>query len=86
MPGLLKIGRTDRHPEQRARELQTTGVPNPFVLEHYVDVEDSVHAEVQIHGLLQGKGARPSTDREFFSISLNEAIEALAPRVRHQTA
>lgn len=77
MPGLLKIGRTDRHPEQRARELRTTGVPHPFILEHYVDVEDSAQAEAQIHGLLQGKGARMSTDREFFSISLHEAIETL---------
>ena len=77
MPGLLKIGRTDRHPEQRARELRTTGVPHPFVLEHYVDVEDSAHAEAQIHQFLQSKGARMSTDREFFSISMHEAIEAL---------
>jgi hypothetical protein len=77
MPGLLKIGRTDRHPEQRARELHTTGVPHPFVLEHFIDVEDSAHAEAEIHRLLQGKGTRATTDREFFSISLHEAIEAL---------
>ena len=78
MPGLLKIGRTDRHPEQRARELRTTGVPQPFVLEHYVGVEDSASAEAQVHNLLQTNGGRMSSDREFFSVNLQEAIEALS--------
>ena len=77
MPGLLKIGRTDRQPELRARELRTTGVPHPFVLEHYVEVEDSARAEKQLHELLQSRGARMSTDREFFSIDLYDAIAAL---------
>ena len=78
MPGLLKIGRTDRQPEQRARELRTTGVPHPFVLEHYVAVQDSANAEAQVHKLLQTNGGRMSSDREFFSVSLQDAIEALS--------
>ncbi len=78
MPGLLKIGRTDRQPEQRARELHTTGVPHPFVLEHYAAVEDSANAEAQVHKLLQSNGVRISSDREFFSVSLLDAIEALS--------
>lgn len=78
MPGLLKIGRTDRHPEQRARELRTTGVPHPFVLEHYVGVDDSGSAEAQVHQFLQSNGGRMAPDREFFSVSLQEAIEALS--------
>ena len=77
MPGLLKIGRTDRHPEQRARELRTTGVPQPFLLEHYVGVEDSVRAEAQVHNFLQTNGGRLSSDREFFSSNLEDAVEAL---------
>ena len=58
MPGLLKIRRTDRQPEQRARELRTTGVPHPFVLEHYVAVEDSSKSEAQVHRLFQKNGGR----------------------------
>ena len=77
MPGLLKIGRTDRHPEQRARELRTTGVPHPFLLEHHVSVQDSVSAETQVHHLLQANGGRMSADREFFSVNLQYAIETL---------
>jgi T5orf172 domain len=77
IPGLLKIGRTDREPDLRARELRTTGVPQPFVLEHYVLVKDSFSAEKQAHSLLQTKGARMSPDREFFSVDLRQAIEVL---------
>lgn len=77
MPGLLKIGRTDRQPEVRARELRTTGVPQHFVLEHFVQVEDAIHAEAQVHAYLQTKGARMSQDREFFSAELSVAVEVL---------
>lgn len=77
MPGLLKIGRTDRQPEFRARELRTTGVPQPFVLEHFVQVENSQLAETEVHTLLQRKGDRMSPDREFFNSTLTEAIHVL---------
>ena len=77
MPGLLKIGRTDRHPEKRAKELHTTGVPQPFVLEYHVTVEDSVLAEAQTHHLLQSKGVRTSSNREFFELDLELAKDAL---------
>ena len=77
IPGLLKIGRTDRQPYLRARELRTTGVPQPFVLEHHVLVKDSFSGEKQAHSLLQAKGARMSPDREFFSVDLSQAIEVL---------
>lgn len=78
MPGLLKIGRTDRHPELRARELHTTGVPQPFVLEHHVLVSDSIAAEQMLHKWLQNKGIRMSANREFFAIDLANAVEALS--------
>ena len=77
-PGLLQIRRTDRQPEQRARELRTTRVPHPFVLEHYEAVEDSSKSEAQVHRLFQKNGGRMPSDREFFSISLQDAIEALS--------
>lgn len=77
MPGLVKIGRTDRQPETRARELRTTGVPHPFKLEFSVRVLDSTFAERQVHRLLSERGARTSDDREFFFLTLDEAIEAV---------
>ena len=34
MPGKYKIGCTSRHPDERANELNTTGIPKPFVVEY----------------------------------------------------
>lgn len=73
MPGLLKIGRTDRSPVDRAKELATTGVPTPFILEHFVHIENSVDAEATIHRILEEKGYRTSRTREFFELSVAEA-------------
>lgn len=77
MPGLVKIGRTERQPETRARELRTTGVPHSFKLEFSIRVSDSAVAEEQVHRLLSERGARTSGDREFFYLSIAEAIDAV---------
>lgn len=74
MPGLVKIGRTERQPETRAHELRTTGVPQPFRLEIAIHVHDSVAAEAQVHRLLSERGTRTSGDREFFCLSVAEAV------------
>jgi hypothetical protein len=78
MPGLLKIGRTERMPEVRAKELQTTGVPHPFQLEFTVLVPDCYAAERQVHQLLEQQGVRATADREFFTFSLEEAISMVS--------
>nr|WP_315479687.1 GIY-YIG nuclease family protein [uncultured Rhodoferax sp.] len=77
MPGIVKVGRTERQPEIRSKELQTTGVPQPFRLEHFVFVDDCPTAEQQIHTLLESKGLRTSASREFFNATLQEVIEAV---------
>lgn len=78
MPGLLKIGRTDRRPETRAKELTSaTGVPLAFEIEFSVLVYDSIAAERFVHGSLEAKGLRFSLNREFFRVSLEEATELL---------
>ena len=33
---LLKIGQTSRNPEERAKELSSTGVPTPFEVAYYI--------------------------------------------------
>ena len=46
MPGLVKIGRTDAaDPEERAKQLYTTGVPVPFVVEFAGRVDDPQKVE-----------------------------------------
>jgi len=77
MPGVLKVGRTERQPETRSKELHTTGVPQPFKLEYFVFVDDCQAAEQQIHSVLEGKGLRTSSNREFFNACLHEVIQAI---------
>ena len=76
MPGLLKIGWTDRSPEERVAELSaSTGVPTAFVLEFHTSLEDAQGAEREIH--VRFRESRVSGSREFFSVSLEDVIEEL---------
>src|SRR5690606_32784224 len=51
--GLIKIGRSERHPSYRVAELsRATGVPEPFVLEYWERVVDCAAAEALIHSRL----------------------------------
>jgi hypothetical protein len=78
LPGMVKIGRTDRDPKGRAKELSSaTGVPTPFIVAHSIFVEDSRIAENIIHGYLENNGFRVSSNREFFSIPIGSAIQAM---------
>lgn len=72
MPGLLKIGSTGAFPSARLPQLQSTGVPTPFVLQICVLVADRVQAEKRIHELLAE--SRQSHDREFFRVSVSEVL------------
>ncbi|NDE54549.1 MAG: GIY-YIG nuclease family protein [Actinobacteria bacterium] len=75
IPGLLKIGFTDRDPIARMAELQTTGVPSPFVLIYQCLVEDAEALEREIHCALTSK--RHATNREFFRCTVADAKEAV---------
>lgn len=83
MPGLVKIGRTERDPVQRAKELRTTGVPAPFELVYSCLVSDCEETEKNIHILLSRRGVRHSLDREFFEVSCDEAIELVQLVTEH---
>ena len=76
MPGLVKIGGTEREPAARLRELsQATGVPQEFILLHSVVVSDWESAERLVHTQLAS--ARVRRQREFFELSPADAIDAL---------
>ena len=74
-PGLLKIGGTERSPIERARELSTTGIPSRFAVVHSEEVSDWAAVEKAVHDAL--KGRRYTADREFFEISVQEAIQVV---------
>ena len=67
MPGLVKVGFSRASPEERARQLRTTGVPIDFVVAFSVRVSRPAEVERRIHGRLHAQ--RVAGDREFFRVS-----------------
>ena len=67
MPGLVKIGCTERSPYLRVRQLFTTSVPEPFVLMAYISCEAPRHMEAKIHKHFETVSVSPN--REFFRVS-----------------
>jgi hypothetical protein len=76
MPGLVKIGRTNRAIGTRVRELSTpTGVPTPFEVILDVFVKDSAKAERLVHERLASHRTAPN--REFFEVVTSTAIQVI---------
>lgn len=83
IPGLLKIGHTMDIPEQRLRQLNTTGVPLPFVLEACFLVANPEALEQAVHAALAQY--RPVQKREFFQLPLRQVLELILPLVIQAT-
>lgn len=76
MPGLVKIGRTERSALERISELSShTGVPTDFVLVREYAVTNSVEAERRIHDRLAD--CRIADNREFFRIEVEDALNVI---------
>ncbi len=73
--GRIKIGKSDRDPTTRKEELETTGVPEPFVVEYYAFVEDHHRLERELHRYFSS--FRPNKNREFFTCSIPEVINVV---------
>ena len=85
MPGLVKIGLTERDPYERAFELDVaTGVPTPFYVEAFFVSDDPRRDEAAIHILLDVH--RVSSNREFFRLEVQQAIDALTEALRRRPA
>jgi hypothetical protein len=81
MPGLVKIGRTQRTTRQRARELSApTGVPQPFEIILELAVSNCEAAERITHQLLHEY--RLNTSREFFKVTTSQAIHTMLEAAR----
>jgi hypothetical protein len=79
LKNLLKIGMTTRSPEERAKELSTTGIPTPFFVAFSEEVSDCQIIEKEIH--LQLENFRYSKNREFFEIPLTQAIKIIGKKI-----
>ncbi len=76
MPGICKIGRTDRSPSQRCKELSdATAVPLPFDIQFYFEVDNAMAVERAIHNAFAL--FRVNESREFFSCKPVDAYEWL---------
>lgn len=74
-PDLLKIGQTSKDPNERRKELCSTGVPEEFVLEYRALSEDYESLEREIHRKLNT--LRFKNNKEFFKISVPDAINEI---------
>lgn len=85
IPGKLKIGRTGRHPTQRAQELSSaTGVPVSFEVAFYMQFLDCILAEKLVHLELSSGAAPIQKNKEFFTCDISVAkgtIEAVHSRI-----
>jgi len=69
---IVKIGKTSRSPEERAREISSnTGVATPFEVAFKVEVYDCDMIELLVHQELSKY--RVNQDREFFAINFEKA-------------
>ena len=84
MKNIVKIGKTEREPEERAKEFSsTTGVPTPFVVVYDCYFKSCSEAEIFIHTYLEHKGFRVSSSREFFEIPIKDAIDSVIKAKEH---
>ena len=79
---VLKIGWTREHPNIRAKDLHTSGIPTPFTVEYVIITPDGSKIEKQIHTHL--KKYRIEDNREFFKISKDILIQILTGELNLQ--
>ncbi len=79
---IVKIGKTERTPEERADELfkKNTGLPSKYYVAYEEQVENCHFIEQQVHYKLRKH--RWSHDREFFAVSLKDAIRVLQATIK----
>ncbi|MGM9991167.1 DUF874 family protein [Desulfovibrio piger] len=73
MPGIFKIGFTLKDPELRAKELDSTGVPFPFVVEYEILVDDPHALEQRVHKSLRAQ----REGKEWFRCSFTQAVQMI---------
>lgn len=83
MPGLLKVGYTERDPQDRARELtkeRKTGVPRDYVVAYALQIHDPKALEQRVHQALE----KFHENREWFRCSLKDARAAIAKEAKFE--
>ena len=78
MPGIFKVGMSQRVPELRAedQDLNSTGVPTPFEVEYYAFFDDAQRIEREVHLGLSDFHVQ----KEYFRTQLETVIKAIECR------
>lgn len=71
MPGIFKIGKTNKDPLIRAKSLYTTGTPYPFNIEICKYVKNVNQKEKLLHNILEKHNYRCNPNREFFKVDID---------------
>ena len=70
MPGLYKVGWTERSADERAKELSGTGLPSPYKVAYSKSTNLTADIEKTIHKNLDY--CRLRSNREFFKADFSE--------------
>jgi hypothetical protein len=73
MPNMLKVGFTEREPSRRARDLDGTGLPTPYVVKFAIEVSEPRTVEREAHNRLKPH----HVGKEWFRCSIDDARNAI---------
>jgi len=78
MPGLVKIGFTKNKPSERVKQINAaTGVPLDFDVKYQYPCFNAHDLEKEIHIYLESQGFRVNKKKEFFNITVEQAISVI---------
>ena len=78
MPGLVKVGFTKNKPSERVKQINAaTGVAQDFTVEYQFPCFNAHDLEKEIHIYLESQGFRVNKSKEFFNITVQQAISVI---------
>jgi hypothetical protein len=78
MPGLVKIGFTKNKPSERVKQINAaTGVALGFDVKYQYPCFNAHDLEKEIHIYLEAEGFRVNKKKEFFNITVEQAISVI---------
>ena len=78
MPGLCKIGFTKNKPSERVKQINAaTGVAEDFDVVYQYPCFNAHDLEKEIHIYLESQGFRVNKKKEFFNITVDQAISVI---------
>ena len=75
LTGRYKIGCTYKYPQERLKQLNSTGMSIDLQFQFAIYVKDYMRIERLIHNILQGQGYRYRKDREFFTAPIDKIFD-----------